>query len=205
MKNVLLIGDSIRYGAVSNPDYQTANSPGYGIYVKEMLGGEANVYAPDENCRFAQYTLRYLYDWSKNLECDKVDVVHWNNGLWDVLRINGDEPLTPIDVYEKMICRVHDAIKKTFPNAKIIFALSTAVVEEWARDDFKRYNSDIEKYNEVARRVLETRGVIINDLYKISAAFDNSLHADWVHFNEEGSKILAQAVSKIIGENYVER
>ena len=66
-------------------------------------------------------------------------------------------------------------------------------------------SSDIEKYNEVARRVLEARGVIINDLYKISAAFDNSLHADWVHFNEEGSKILAQAVSKIIGENYVER
>ena len=205
MKNVFLIGDSIRYGAVSNPDYQTENSPGYGVYVKEMLDGVANVYAPDENCRFAQYTLRYLYDWSKAIECDKIDVVHWNNGLWDVLRINGDEPLTPIDMYEKMICRVHSAIKKTFPNAKIIFALSTAVVEEWARDDFKRYNSDIEKYNEVARRVLEERGVIINDLYKISAAFDNSLHADWVHFNEEGSKILAQAVAKVIGENYVER
>lgn len=198
MKNVLLIGDSIRFGAVSNSDYQTADSPGYGIYVKEMLQGKANVYAPNENCRFAQYTLRYLYDWAKELEPEKIDVVHWNNGLWDVLRINGDEPLTPLDVYEIMLCRVYDAIKRTFPNAKIIFALSTAVVEEWARPDFKRYNADIERYNEAAKRVLGAKGVIINDLYTLSAGFENSLHADWVHFNEEGSQILAKAVCEKI-------
>ena len=83
-------------------------------------------------------------------------------------------------------------------NAKIIFALSTAVIEEWSRPDFKRYNSDIEKYNEVAKRVLSEKGVIINDLYTISAGFDESLHADWVHFNEEGSEILARAVVKKI-------
>ena len=198
MKNVLLIGDSIRFGATSNPEYKTANSPGYGVYVAEMLKGEANIFAPDDNCRFAQYTLRYLYDWSKDLDCEKIDVVHWNNGLWDVLRINGDEPLTPIDVYELMLGRVCDMIKKMFPNAKIIFALSTAVVEEWARPDFMRYNSDIEKYNEAAKRALEKKGVLFNDLYSISAAFDNSLHADFVHFNEEGSKILASAVCEKI-------
>ena len=194
MKNVFLIGDSIRYGAISNPDYQTANSPGYGIYVAEMLNGVANVYAPNDNCRFAQYTLRYLYDWSKDVDCEGIDVVHWNNGLWDVLRINGDEPLTPVCVYEAMLVRVYNMIKKLFPNAKIIFALSTAVVEEWARPDFKRYNADIEKYNEAAIRALGNKDVIINDLYSISKDFDNGLHADWVHFNDEGSKILASAV-----------
>ena len=194
MKNVFLIGDSIRYGAQSNPDYKTSGSPGYGAYVKEILKDEANVYAPNENCRFAQYTLRYLYDWAKEIDCEKIDVVHWNNGLWDVLRINGDEPLTSIDIYEAMLVRVHRMIRTTFPNAKIIFALSTAVIEEWARPDFKRYNSDIEKYNEVAKRVLSEKGVIINDLYTVSAGFDESLHADWVHFNEEGSEILARAV-----------
>lgn len=198
MKNVLLIGDSIRFGATSNPEYKTADSPGYGVYVAEMLKGKANVYAPDDNCRFAQYTLRYLYDWAKDIECEKIDVVHWNNGLWDVLRINGDEPLTPVDVYGLMLGRVCKMIKKIFPNAKIIFALSTAVVEEWARPDFMRFNSDIEKYNEAAKRVLEKMGVTINDLYTVSAAFDNSLHADFVHFNEEGSKILARAVCEKI-------
>ncbi len=198
MKNIFLIGDSIRFGAQSNPDYNTADSPGYGVYVEQMLKGQANVYMPNDNCRFAQYTLRYLYDWANELDPAKIDVVHWNNGLWDVLRINGDEPLTSIDMYEKMLCRVCDMIRRIFPNAKIIFALSTAVVEEWARLDFKRYNSDIEKYNEAAKRVLSQKGVIINDLYSISAAFDKDLHADWVHFNDEGSQILARAVCEKI-------
>ena len=200
MKNVLLIGDSIRYGATSNPEYNTGNSPGYGVYVEKMLKGKANVYAPDDNCRFAQYTLRYLYDWAKSLDCEKIDVVHWNNGLWDVIRVNGDEPLTPIDVYERMLGRVYDMIKKLFPNAKIIFALSTAVIEEWARPDFMRYNSDIEKYNEAAKKVLLQKGAIINDLYSVSAKFDKSLHSDWVHFNEQGSEILARAVCEKILE-----
>ena len=126
MKNVFLIGDSIRVGATANPDYQTSNSPGYGVYVKELLKNEACVYAPDDNCRFAQYTLRYLYDWTMGIECEKIDVVHWNNGLWDVLRINGDEPLTPIDVYERMLLRVCSSIKKLFPNAKIILAFGNS-------------------------------------------------------------------------------
>ena len=194
MKNVLLIGDSIRYGASSNPEYNTADSPGYGVYVKEMLKGEANVYAPDDNCRFAQYTLRYLFDWAKEVEAETIDVVHWNNGLWDVLRINGDEPITPIDMYELMLGRVYDTIKRLFPRAKIIFALSTAVVEDWARDDFFRSNADIERYNEVAKRVMEKKGAVVNDLYSLTKDLDNSLHSDWVHFGHEGSKIIAKAV-----------
>ena len=66
MKNVFLIGDSIRFGASSNPEYKTADSPGYGVYVEEMLRDKARIFAPDDNCRFAQYTLRYLYDWAKD-------------------------------------------------------------------------------------------------------------------------------------------
>lgn len=194
MKNIFLIGDSIRYGASANPDYKTANSPGYGVYLEKMLKGKSNVYAPNDNCRFLQYTLRYLYDWTINIDREKIDLVHWNNGLWDVLRVNGDEPLTPIDIYEKMIVRVADNIKRLFPNAKIVFALSTAVIEAWARPDFLRYNSDIEKYNEVAKNALSKKGIIINDLYSITKGFDSSLHADWVHFNEEGSQILAEAI-----------
>ena len=55
MKNIYLIGDSIRFGSVGGK-----GSPGYGIFVKEILNGIANVYAPNENCRFAQYTLREI-------------------------------------------------------------------------------------------------------------------------------------------------
>lgn len=70
MKNIFLIGDSIRYGSSSG------SSPGYGVYVKEKLAGIANVYAPDENCRFAQYTQRYLHEWAKGIDRESIDTVH---------------------------------------------------------------------------------------------------------------------------------
>lgn len=88
-RKIFLIGDSIRYGTWDK------SSPGYGIYVKEKLKDRADVFAPDDNCRFAQYTLRYLHEWARALDGGAVDTVHWNNGLWDVARICGDEPLTP--------------------------------------------------------------------------------------------------------------
>ena len=193
MKNIYLIGDSIRFGA--------PGSPGYGVYVKEKLEGRANVYAPGENCRFAQYTLRYLHEWANGIDREKIDIVHWNNGLWDVLRLFGDEPLTEIETYGIMLKRVYKRIKFLFPNAKVIFALSTAVIEEWGNSDFFRYNREIEQYNNKAREVMTELGVEVNDLYSLSAGFDHSFHSDWVHFGEEGSKILADKVIEVCFKN----
>lgn len=195
MKNVFLIGDSIRYGA-------KPVSPGYGVYVKEMLEGKANVYSPNENCRFAEYTLRGLFDWERRLKKEniKIDFIHWNNGLWDVLRLHGDEPLTPCDIYVYYLRRIHAMLTKLFPDAKIVFALSTAILEEKASPDFYRYNADIERYNAAARVLMDELGVPVNDLYSVSKNMDDSLHCDWVHFGEEGSKILAKAVTDKILE-----
>ena len=83
MKTVFLIGDSIRMG--------------YDRFVRGVLADEAAVYYPSENCRFAQYVLRYAHEWIEK-ECNPacVDVVHWNAGLWDVSRLYGEEPLLPI-------------------------------------------------------------------------------------------------------------
>ncbi len=186
MKNIFLIGDSIRFGAIG--------SDGYGMHVKEKLKGIANVYAPNDNCRFASYTLRYLHEWANQVEKEKIDIVHWNNGLWDVLRLFGDEPFTDIEAYGIMLKRVYSRIKFLFPNARVIFALSTAVIEEWANPEFFRYNKEIEQYNAKAIEIMNELGVEVNDLYSLSKSFDNSLHSDWVHFGTEGSKILADKV-----------
>lgn len=186
MKNIFLIGDSIRFGA--------EGSDGYGIHVQQKLAGKANVYAPDENCRFAQYTLRYLHDWAGKVDAESIDIVHWNNGLWDVLRILGDEPLTDIETYGVMLKRVYQRIRLLFPNAKVIFALSTAVIEQQAKPGFFRYNSEIQEYNRKAMEVMAELGVQVNDLYTISAGFDPSFHSDWVHFDTEACRIFADAV-----------
>ncbi len=187
MKNILLLGDSIRCGASST-------KPGYDGFVKKKLSGIANVYFPDDNCRFAQYTLRYLGDWAKKLDAEKIDVIHWNNGLWDVLRLHGDEPLTPCDMYIEMLRRVHGKLRLLFPNAKIIFALTTSVWEEWGATELVRYNSDIEEYNAAARKLMSSLGVEVNDLYSVTCSFSNELRIDDVHFGEEGSRLLADAV-----------
>ena len=53
MKNVLLIGDSIRIG--------------YDKSVRSSLEGIANVYFPEDNCKFASSVLRYLHEYYTSL------------------------------------------------------------------------------------------------------------------------------------------
>lgn len=74
MKNILLLGDSIRQG--------------YESFARDKLQGRANVFFPMENGRFAQYTLRALSEWKESLALPQIDIVHWNNGLWDTVHLN---------------------------------------------------------------------------------------------------------------------
>lgn len=190
MKKIFLIGDSIRFGAGEN-------SPGYGVCMKEKLNGIAAVYAPDENCRFAQYTQRYLQEWAAKSPAKEIDIVHWNNGLWDVLHLcDDDEPFTPIDMYIQVLERVYKRIRFCFPNAKVIFAANTPVIEAWGHQGFMRYNSEIKTYNAAAKAMCERLGIGWNDLYSVAEALGEGAHSDWVHYNRTGCEALADAVIK---------
>ena len=150
--------------------------------VKKTLEGKVNVIYPDENCRFASYVLREFHEYLKDVKGEDIDVVHWNAGLWDCLRLFGEDPHTPIDVYAYYIDRICVRIKKICPNAKIIFATSTRVISEKMSKDFKRYNEEIEKYNEAAVNVVKKHGFKINDLYAVSASLPEEAHSDPVHY-----------------------
>lgn len=181
MKNLLLIGDSIRRG--------------YDKAVEKTLEGKANVYFPDENCRFASYVLRYLHEYKALVEDGKVDVLHWNAGLWDCLRLFEEEPHTPIEVYAYYIDRICVRIKKIFPDAKVIFATSTSVLTEKMGKNFKRYNEEIEEYNKVAIEVVKKHGFAINDLYEVSTSLPEEAHSDPVHYyTTTGTKAFADQV-----------
>ena len=97
-----------------------------------------------------------------------------------------------------MLPRVYNRIRLLFPNAKIIFALSTAVIEEMSRPQFTRRNSEIEQYNEVAKKVMAQLNVPVNDLHSVTKNWGPEMHSDWVHFNDEGCKILADKVIEAI-------
>ena len=181
MKNLYLIGDSIRRG--------------YDKSVKKSLAGKANVIFPEDNCRFASYVLRYFHEFLGDVKGEDIDVVHWNAGLWDCLRLFEEEPHTPIDVYAYYIDRICKRIKKMCPNAKVIFATSTKVIPERTNKNFMRYNEDIEKYNKAAVEVVKKYGFEVNDLYSLSIALPEEAHSDWVHYyTPEGTEAFTKQV-----------
>ncbi|MEE0808468.1 MAG: SGNH/GDSL hydrolase family protein [Acutalibacteraceae bacterium] len=188
MKNVLLIGDSIRMG--------------YDKAVKLTLDGIANVHFPKENCKFAAYVLRFLHEWKPNLpDGERVDVVHFNVGLWDNLRLFGEEPHTPIDIYSYYMERICIRIKKLFPDAKVIFATSTSVLSEKMNNDFKRYNEDVEQYNAVACEIAKKYGFTVNDLYALSLTLPEDAHSDAVHYyTTTGTEAFANQVLSYLAE-----
>ncbi len=185
MKNVLLLGDSIRTG--------------YDKAVQRSLEQYANVYFPDENCRFASYLLRNLHEYIDIIPDNKVDVIHWNAGLWDCLRLFQEEPHTPIDIYAYYIERICIRIKKLFPEAAVIFATSTSVLSEKMDINFKRYNEEIEAYNKRAVEIVEKYGFTVNDLYATSVQIKDYAHSDSVHYHTpKGTEIFANQVISYI-------
>ena len=187
MKKILLFGDSIRKG--------------YDTYVAMAFEGVAEVYYPKDNCRFAAYLLRNLGDWKKELGCGSdVDLIHWNAGLWDTLELQDGLPLTDLSVYQSYLPRIHGIMQMLWPDAKQIFATSTAVIE----DDtalYKRYNRQIQQYNAIAVEVALAHGFQINDLYALTENIPAEFHSDNTHFNTpEGAKLLAEQVVNTLEE-----
>ena len=189
MKKVVLIGDSVRMG--------------YEKYVKESLREKVEIFSPKDNCKFAQNILRYLCEWVQEWKVgEEIELVHWNAGLWDVLHLYGQDTLSTIDYYEEALKRIVEQMRLFFPNAKLVFATSTAVVEKGYTKDFCRFNADIEKFNDVAVHALQPIGVGINDLYEITKNIPQKYRSDMTHFNtKEGSKLLGDSVIKAICKN----
>lgn len=86
MKNVMLVGDSIRLG--------------YEGRVRELLGSDVTVFSPGENCRFTKFTLWGMFSWMEEWGNPHIDVIHWNTGIWDLHRCTADgENFTLLDEF----------------------------------------------------------------------------------------------------------
>ena len=186
MKKIVLLGDSIRMG--------------YDKYIKDALSGVAEVVYPDENCRYAENVLRFAHDWkAKGNWSDDTDLVHWNAGLWDVLELFEDEPLTSPEYYAQAIKRIHKRLRMLFPKAKIVFATSTAVIEEKCSLNFRRHNSIIEQYNRLAVEALSDTDTVINDLYALTKSCPADYHSDAVHYyTDQGTELIGGRVLSVI-------
>ena len=178
MKKVVLLGDSIRL-------------LGYGRSTEEALSGEFSVWQPDDNCRFAQYTLRMLFDKQKDIE--GADVIHWNNGLWDVFKLFDDGEFTPIDIYIAEMVRIAKLLKA---RAKVvIFATTTPVNPKYKYIS----NEDVARYNAAVVPELIKLGVEINDLHSlVSENVEKYICDDLVHLSPDGIVVCKERVESVI-------
>lgn len=175
---VTLLGDSIRL-------------IGYGKKTEELLGSEFEVFQPEDNCRFAKYTLRGLFDWADAMKGSRI--VHFNCGLWDICDIFGDGTFTSESEYIENMCRIADILLSRYD--KVIFATTIPVSE---KNVYNR-NEDIKRFNEIIIPLYEKKGIIINDLYSlISSDIDRYICEDTIHLSVEGIEAAAVQVSEII-------
>ena len=167
MKKVILLGDSIRL-------------IGYGKKVEEMLKDRFVIWQPEDNCRFAKYTLRMLFDFRQDIE--NADVIHWNNGLWDACDIFGDGPFTPVEEYVQNMLRIADLLLSY--GKKVIFATTTPTHPDYPYHTIER----IQSYNEALVPLLRERGIMVNDLFAVMQEHRlDGICEDQIHLNQLGN------------------
>lgn len=180
MKKVTLLGDSIR-------------QIGYGKKVAEMLGKEGvECFQPEDNCRFSKYTLRMLFDYKSQIEGS--DVIHWNNGLWDVSDLFGDGQFSSTDEYCKNMLRIADILLKITPN--VIFTTTTPVKNGYPYQS----SEDIARLNAAVVPLLKAKNIAINDLYTTVYPLKEEIlrDDDMIHLNERGIEICSEQVFNAI-------
>jgi len=181
---ILLLGDSIRMS--------------YQPYVARLLEGRANVVGPADNCQYSLYTLSSLTRWIE--ACGKPDIIHWNNGLHDA----GHNPdwcpvQIPIDVYAANLAFVLNRLLAITPN--VVWATITPVHPDrpFRDTEWSWRNTEIDEYNNVAKELMVSRGVPINDLHTLvwndTAAF---LCEDQLHLSDAGRQACAEAVTNSV-------
>ena len=180
MKKIILLGDSIRLS--------------YGNRVRELLGEGYTVWQPEDNCRFAAYTLRMLFDYKAQLE--GADVIHFNCGLWDMCDLFGDGPFTPLEVYAEQMVRIAKILKTYAP--VVIFAATTPPSPKMWGHDLDR----VRAYNAAAMAALEPLGVLFDDLFTpVAEDIDRMISEDYLHASPYGVEILANRVADCIKKN----
>ena len=179
---ILMLGDSI--------------SLGYREKVENKLSDKADIYFPNDNVKYSVNLLRYINEWAEQMKIgSNIDVVYFNVGLWDVLRISGDAPLVSLEEYAQNLRRIIERLKYLFCNAKIIFATTTTVDEALMKYSLSRYNVDIDRYNKMACQIMADMNVAVHDLNFVSKKELQDKYVDFTHFTEEGYDILAEEVA----------
>lgn len=185
MKQVLLIGDSIRMG--------------YCEAVKKALNDRAEVIFPSENCMSSQYIIMRLIYWCNRCKKEDVAVVHLNCGQWDAGHFNGTpEPLTSLEEYRKNLRMIVWTLRNFFPEAQIMLATTTPMNPVHPETINPRTTQEIMEYNRVIKELAAEQGLPVNDLFEESKDWGEEFYLDYCHMTEEGYQRLANKVVDVM-------
>ena len=181
---ILLLGDSIRMS--------------YQPHVARLLDNRAQMVGPSDNCQHSLFTLSSLDRWIGEL--GKPDIVHWNNGIHDAGHNPARSPVQiPINMYRTNLEFILKRLAALTP--KVIWATTTPVHPNrpFRDTEWSWRNKEIDRYNAVARELMESHGVPINDLHAlVRANLSEFLSEDQLHLSEAGQKACAQAVADCV-------
>ncbi|KAA5825143.1 SGNH/GDSL hydrolase family protein [Algibacter amylolyticus] len=183
---ILIIGDSI--------------SLGYTPFVKQHLADKAIVSHNQGNAQHTGKGLANIKDWVTK---DDYDIIQFNWGLWDLCyrdlnsknqgrrdKINGTITYS-VEDYAANLDSIVSTIKAQ-TKVKLIFVTTTYVPENEAG----RFEEDVIKYNNAAKKVMEKHAVEVNDIYKKSIPIHNKYKkkTDDVHYTKEGYEALSKLI-----------
>lgn len=185
MKNVILIGDSIRLA--------------YQPIVRQALAQVAEIWGPAENGRTSENVLAHLDEW---VVTRNPDLVHINCGTHDLRKERGSpQPRTELTQYRTNVENILRQIQ-TRTHAQIIWATTTPVNEKWHFEnrDTDRFEADVDAYNDAANEICQRLNIPLNDLFGLimQAGRDTYILKDGLHFTPEGYALMGQAVAEAI-------
>ena len=187
---ILIVGDSI--------------SLGYTPYVREDLQGIAEVYHNRGNAQHTGTGLDSIETWIGTKDWD---IIQFNWGLWDLCYRHPDSKTQgnrdkvhgtityELEDYGKNLDSIVQWMKAK-SDAKLIFVTTTYVPE----DEAGRYQEDAIRYNQLAKRIMEKNGVVINDIYEASRRIHRQYGKDSgdVHYLPEGYRALAKEITDFL-------
>lgn len=183
--NVMVIGDSISIG-LTGP-------------LKDLLINSYDVFHPLDNCRNSTYTLMNIDKWMN--ERANIDVVIWNNGLWDFvneIEITKGQPVeyytTSDELYIQNLIKIAQKLKQY--SKRVVFFTTTEIPQ--GQGTFK-LGKEIQM-NQIAAETLQKYGVEILDLYTYTMSIPNARinHFD-VHFKPSSNQLIAEFINQSLG------
>jgi lysophospholipase L1-like esterase len=115
------------------------------------------------------------------------DLVILNCGLHDIRFYKTGKNQTIATDYELNLNNIFDEVKKI--SNEVIWVRTTPVIDELhnpLKNDYKRYHADVEKYNDIADRITNSRNIWSIDLHTFCQCLGEAeTYLDHIHFNNE--------------------